>query len=210
MTDACTTADCGRPIAALYVERGGCYYDLPGVDPWDEQRDARLYDGPHPVVAHPPCARWCRFAGLVEAQWGHKRGEDGGVFAAALAAVRKWGGVLEHPAYSAAWAAHELVKPPTGGGWVWADWTGGWTCYVEQGRYGHPAKKATWLYAHGVQLPKLKRGRIADQTPCMVSWCGNHSPGDTRPRIGKRVAAATPSAFRDVLIEMARSAYDLR
>lgn len=30
-----------RMVAALYVERDGCYWDLPGVDPWDEQRDAR-------------------------------------------------------------------------------------------------------------------------------------------------------------------------
>jgi len=79
-------------IAALYVERGGSYFGLDCVDPWDEQRDARLYAGPHPVVAHPPCARWCRLAGLVEARWGHKRGDDGGCFASALAAVRKWGG----------------------------------------------------------------------------------------------------------------------
>ena len=45
-------------IAALYVERDGIYYGLPDVDPWDEARDARLYPGPHPVVAHPPCARF--------------------------------------------------------------------------------------------------------------------------------------------------------
>ena len=44
-------------IAALYVQRGGVYFDLAGVDPWDEQRDARRYAGPWPVVAHPPCAR---------------------------------------------------------------------------------------------------------------------------------------------------------
>jgi hypothetical protein len=25
-------------IAALYVETGGCYVGLPGVDPWDEAR----------------------------------------------------------------------------------------------------------------------------------------------------------------------------
>lgn len=132
-------------VAALFVKRGGPYWDLPGVDPWDEERDATDYAGPHPVVAHPPCARWCRLAGLVEARWGHKRGEDGGLFASALAAVRRWGGVLEHPAYSDAWAAFGLSRPQTGGGWVPADWPehDGWTCYVEQGRYGHPAKKAT-------------------------------------------------------------------
>ena len=78
-------------VAALFVQTNGVYYGLPDVDPWDQRRDARLYDGPHPVVAHPPCSRWCRLAGLVEARWGHKRGEDGGCFAAALAAVRRWG-----------------------------------------------------------------------------------------------------------------------
>lgn len=89
-----------RPIAALFVDRAGIYASVPGVDTWDESRDARLYAGPHPVVAHPPCTRWCRLAGLVEARWGYKRGDDGGCFASALASVRKWGGVLEHPAYS--------------------------------------------------------------------------------------------------------------
>ena len=34
----------GGMIAALYVETGGVYYGLPDVDPWDEERDARLYD----------------------------------------------------------------------------------------------------------------------------------------------------------------------
>ena len=42
-------------IAALFVQKNGAYFDLPDVDPWDEERDARLYSGPHPVVAHPQC-----------------------------------------------------------------------------------------------------------------------------------------------------------
>jgi len=196
-------------IAALYVAKGGCYYGLEGVDPWDEERDARTYPGPHPVVAHPPCSRWCRLAGLVEARWGHKRGDDGGMFAAALAAVRKWGGVLEHPAYSDAWAAFDLNRPPTGGGWVNADMQGGWTCYVEQARYGHRAKKATWLYVCGVrELPSLRWGHVADQDcEALVSWCGNRvRSGESRPRVGKAAAAATPLAFRDTLLDIARSA----
>ena len=148
-------------IAALFVTKGGCYFGLPDVDPWDETRDARLYAGPWPVVAHPPCSRWCRLAGLVEARWGHKRGEDGGCFASALASVRRWGGVLEHPAYSDAWGAFGIARPPRTGGWVPADGSGGWTCHVEQGRYGHPAKKATWLYACGVAL-----GSTCGARPC--------------------------------------------
>jgi len=195
-------------VAALYVQPGGAYYGLPGIDPWGEKRDARTYRGRAPVVAHPPCSRWCRLAGLVEARWGHKRGDDGDTFAAALAAVRRWGGVLEHPAYSDAWAAFGLNRPPTPGGWVVADWEGGWTCHVEQGRYGHAAKKATWLYAHGVELPSLRWGSVPDQqSKALVSWCGNHvSSGENRPRVGKAAAAATPPEFRDLLIDMARTA----
>lgn len=193
-------------IAALFVEAGGTYANLPGVDLWDEARDARLYDGPHPVVAHPPCSRWCRLAGLVEARWGHKRGEDGGSFASALRSVRTYGGVLEHPAFSDAWAAFNLPKPPREGGWV-AGICGGWSCYVEQFRYGHVAKKATWLYAFGVELPDLRWGTINDGAGhALVSWCGNHtSKFDKRPRVGKAAASRTPDEFRDVLLEMARS-----
>lgn len=194
-------------IAALYVHKGGGYFGLPGVDPWDEARDARLYAGPYPVVAHPPCSRWCRLAGLVEARWGHKRGEDGGCFAAALAAVRQWGGVLEHPAYSDAWKAFGLPRPQAAVGWTQGA-CGGWSCYVEQGRYGHPAKKATWLYAYGVELPDLKWGKMLNrESQALVSWCSNHvSSGEKRPRVGKKAAAATPPEFRDVLIRMAESA----
>ena len=195
-------------VAALYVERGGVYWDCEGIDAWDEQRDARKYDGPHPVVAHPPCARWCRLAGFVEARWGYKIGDDHGTFAAALDAVRKFGGVLEHPAYSKAWAAHDLNKPPTGGGWVAADLVGGWTCYVEQGRYGHPAKKATWLYAVGVELADLRWGMVTDQdVASQVSWCGNKTKKHKRrARLGAKTAKATPPDFQVELLKMARSA----
>jgi hypothetical protein len=193
-------------VAALYVQTDGIYYGLPGVDPWDKQRDARLYAGPHPIVAHPPCSRWCRLAGLVESRWGYKRGDDGGCFASALAAVRRFGGVLEHPAYSDAWAAFGLNRPPNRGGWVNAGFfEGGWTCHVEQGRYGHPTKKATWLYAVSSNLPTLKWGFIPDQkSKALVSWCGNRiSSGEKRPNLGKEVRSATPIEFRDVLLSIA-------
>lgn len=196
-------------VAALYVERGGAYWGLDDVDPWDEARDARLYDGPHPVVAHPPCERWINLGKLNYSRWGgeHNRpGNDGGCFSAAVAAVRRWGGVLEHPAYSAAWPAFSLPAPHVSGGWQ-RGICGGWACHVEQFRYGHPARKATWLYAYGCMPPDLRWGVTPDGVPtALVSWCGNHvQDGESRPRVGKKRAAETPTEFRDVLLSIARS-----
>jgi hypothetical protein len=114
---------------------------------------------------------------------------------------------LEHPAYSKAWPAFGLPKPDRQGGWTQGP-CGGWVCHVEQGRMGHQAKKATWLYAFGVTLlPGLPWGSDPDaQSKALVSWCGNRvRSGESRPRVGKRAASKTPIAFRDVLIAMARS-----
>jgi len=199
-------------VSALFVDPRGLY---PGLvaDWWDEKRDARKYAGPNPVVAHPPCSRWCRLAGLVEARWGHKRGEDGGCFKSALTSVRRFGGVLEHPAYSDAWSAFDLPMPPTGGGWQ-AGFCGGCACYVEQHRYGHPAKKATWLYCFGVNPPSLKWGFLSDneaQPTALVSWCGNRvKNGEVRPRLGKRAANHSPLAFAELLVSIAAQAKPAR
>jgi hypothetical protein len=200
-------------VAALFVAKGGCYFGLPGVDPWDQARDARVYVGPWPVVAHPPCERWGRYWGGSPACWPRKvKGDDGDCFASALASVRRWGGILEHPEASAAWDAHSLIKPPRCGGWVVADWDGGWTCCVEQGAYGHRARKATWLYAHGVELPSLKWGAAEGDFVRLDD--GYHSAEErvravktgACQRLSKNQRAATPVPFRDLLLSIARTA----
>jgi hypothetical protein len=201
-------------IAALYVETDGCYFGLPDVDPWDEPRDARLYAGPHPVVAHPPCQRWGRFwHGSTRKPHQFKLGDDGGCFAAALASVRRWGGVLEHPRDSHAWAMFGLERPPRSGGWVRADDAGGWTCCVEQGHYGHPARnKPTWLYAAWTARPELRWGPCEQRLhPVALE---RHGYAKAR-RIGimammggkdkTRLRNATPPEFRDLLLSIARS-----
>lgn len=202
-------------VAALYVETGGCYFGLPNVDPWDEARDARLYAGPHPVVAHPPCQRWGRFWGGNPMQQPRlKLGDDKGCFAAALASVRKWGGVIEHPEASHAWAHFGLNRPPKSGGWIAADFEGGWTCCVEQGHYGHLSRKATWLYAVGVDLPQLIWGPSLGKI--RVAGAGFHTKAERdaakaegRARASQlpmKMRNATPEPFRDVLLSIARTA----
>lgn len=189
-------------IAALYVQRGGVYWDRLLVDAWDIDRDARLYSGPHSVVAHPPCNVWCQLAHINQKRYGHKVGDDGGCFAHALSCVRTYGGVLEHPAFSYAWPAFELQRPRRGS-WQ-RTLCGGWVTEVSQVAYGHPARKRTWLYAvTNSALPVLDWSEPAPRA--QVSWCANH--GDSPlPRIGKKAAAATPIPFRDLLIQIAESA----
>ena len=194
-------------VAALFVATGGVYFGLPGVDPWDEARDARLYAGPHPVVAHPPCSRWCQLAYINQKRYGHKVGDDGGCFAAALEAVRKWGGVLEHPACSYAWPAFNLCTPPRHG-WTRTIGDPGWVCEVSQAAYGHRAIKATWLYYVGDAAPPPMRWLWPEPT-AQVSFCKNHG-NSALPRLSKKAAAATPIAFRDALLELARVARGAR
>lgn len=196
-------------VAALFVEANGVYSGLEHVDVWDEQRDARLYGGPYPVVAHPPCKRWCRFAKGVEKQWGYRVGDDSGSFEAALNAVRRFGGVLEHPADSLAWSWFDLPKPRSTGGWTISMLDEGASCYVEQGRYGLPMRKATWLYAYGVDLPELRWGRRIDSEGGEFKWGSYLYKGALnrhRPRLPASILATTPPEFRDVLLSIAASA----
>lgn len=204
-------------IAALYVETGGCYFDIEGVDPWDEARDARLYAGPWPVVAHPPCQRWGDMwmgSPLVIARTGVRKtlGDDGGCFAHALDTVRKFGGVIEHPEGSRAWDYFGLNKPPREGAWVAAYWQGGWTCRVEQIAYWHSVRKATWLYAFGVELPALQWGVDPRKLPSMVQpskarIASGRTPSVNAHGIRDKLRNATPLAFRELLLGIARSAH---
>lgn len=191
-------------IAALYVEPDGAYIGLPGVDPWDEARDARTYAGPHPVVAHPPCQRWGAMASVNYARWGgeHNRpGNDMGCFCAALRAVITFGGVLEHPAKSRAFTFHGITSP-RGIGWQQCH-TGGWVCEVWQSAYGHRANKATWLYYNGSARPMELRWDRPIGTH-QVGFHDQRGKARNKPTLSRREANATPPEFRDTLIELAR------
>lgn len=198
-------------IAALFVAADGVYSGLPDVDAWDEKRDARGYSGPHRVVAHPPCQRWGRFYhGSTRKPHQYRLGEDKGCFAAALTAVRNYGGVLEHCYDSKAWPYFGLKAPDRKGGWHQADEYGGWTCYVEQGHYGHFSRKPTWLYACGVELPELIWGKAPQRLhPVALERYGY----EKARRIGvvamiggkdkTKIREATPVPFRDLLLRIA-------
>ena len=193
-------------VAALYVIADGVYSGRPDVEVWDKNRDARKYAGPWPVVAHPPCQLWTNFARLNFKRWGgeHNRpGNDGGCFGSALAAVRQFGGVLEHPASTWAWPEFRLLRPYQCPGWRQldrCDRLAEWVCEVWQSAYGHLARKRTWLFYAGAT------------PPFDLDWTrksGSHQCGKfdrKRSTICGKAASATPPQFAEVLLHLARTA----
>lgn len=193
-------------VAALYIDGAGVYSTIPGLDLWDAKRDARLYDGTAPVVAHPPCQLWGKFAKVNFARWGgeHNRpGNDGGCFASALANVRRCGGVLEHPAGSYAWEAHGLPKPPPlrqCSQWESAG-PNEWVCEVWQSAYGHKARKRTWLFYCGKPPMRLNWDRPAGTH--QIGFHDQRGKARNKPTISGKAASATPPAFALALIQLA-------
>ena len=192
-------------IAALFVQKEGIYSNMPNIDMWDIDRDARKYKGRYPVIAHPPCQLWGRMAKINYKRWGgeHNRpGNDGGCFKSALESVRKYGGVLEHPQASYAWKEFGLLKPDKYK-WTKAD-CGGWVCCVWQSAYGHKANKATWLYYFGKNKP-FEMDWSRPKAEYQVGFYDQRGKGRNKPTLSKKDANATPVKFRDELIRLAVS-----
>jgi hypothetical protein len=69
---------------------------------------------------------------------------------------------------------------------------------VWQSAYGHKARKRTWLLYVGVEEPpELVWSRKPGTAQC--GWFDR-----IKPTLSKREASATPLAFRDLLIDLAR------
>lgn len=188
-------------ITALFVDAKGPYMNDSRIDAWDSERDATLYQGPNPVIAHPPCQRWCQLAAVNQARYGLPIGADGGLFEFALAAVRKYGGLVEHPAYSIAYKHFGILRPSKQG-WARSP-CGGWVCQVAQRNYGHRARKLTWLYLYGYQgvPPDL----IWGNGPKPEAWISADRPlseMDTPMMMNKRERLLTPAAFKELLISL--------
>lgn len=187
-------------VAALFVEREGIYSHFHNVDLWDISRDARLYSGPYPIIAHPPCQLWTNFAKLNYKRYGgehNKPGNDNGCFQCAVDYLHKYGGILEHPAFSRAWRQFNLIPPTIGYGWEHMR-TREWTCEICQSAYGHKARKRTWLYYVGNSKPfDLDFSYVLGTH--QIGWFDR-----TKPTLSKIEASATPLNFARVLVELAQ------
>jgi hypothetical protein len=177
-------------VAVLFAREDSNYKAMPGVDVWDAERDARRWPGGEPVVAHPPCRAWGRLR-----HFANPRADEKDLARWAVAQVRKWGGVLEHPASSTLWQDQQLPAPGK------RDEFGGWTFPIVQMWWGHRAEKKTWLYICGAEprdLPAMPL-RLGDATHVVQS----RKRHDYRPHITKAEREHTPPELASWLIELA-------
>lgn len=169
-------------VAALYVRSTSVYSLIPGVDCWDQKRDARLWPGGAPCIAHPPCRAWGKYASWAKPAPGEKD-----LAFLAIDQVRLNGGILEHPVGSALWVQAGLPSPGEP-----PDMFGGYTVRVLQRDFGHRAEKATLLYCCGVDLPPLPPQR--------------HGPIVPVEHMGRAERERTPLLFATWLVSAVYSA----
>lgn len=184
-----------RTVAALYIDPRGPYPSLPGVECWDAVRDARLYEGPHPVVAHPPCGPWGKLAHQCTRQ-------PKDLAPLAVEQVRRWGGVLEHPEGSKLWVFAGLPEPGAIDEW------GGYTLLVEQVEWGHVARKRTRVYCVGVPVEAIAPPPLPGREPTHAVCNGRGQvlkDGTRRQVCSAQQRRRTPRAFAEWLVDLARS-----
>jgi hypothetical protein len=121
----------------------------------------------------------------------------------AVAQVRRFGGVLEHPEASRLWADQRLAAPGA------IDEHRGRTIRVDQFRFGHRCEKATRLYVVGLTYPELV-AMLPPRRPDRPAFVVGNPRGvlkavpGWRPEIPKPEREATPPEFARWLVEVAR------
>ena len=184
-------------VAVLFARADSIYKTIPGVDVWDETRDARRWPGGSKVVAHPPCRLWGRlkqFAKAKDPAMEKQLARD------AITHIRRFGGVLEHPAESDLWWDMAMPlpgRPP--------DQYGGWTAQIRQCDWGHKAEKLTWLYivgCHPDDLPPLPERR--EPTHYIKSNRSGYRPSARKlPHVTHDEREHTPPELARWLVELA-------
>ena len=187
---------------AVLFARADSVYKTLDCDVWDIERDARNYSGNAPVVAHPPCRAWGQLRHMAKPREDEK---ELAVFA--VEAVRRCGGVLEHPAKSTLW---DHCKLPQAGE---IDIYGGYTFPIQQFDFGHRAQKKTFLYIVGCPWRFLPAFPIAlGEAPCIIGDSGRRRNGQRinkgdpgwRPEVSKAEREHTPLALAVWLLEVAK------
>lgn len=181
-----------KTVAVLFARSDSHYKALPATDVWDIERDARKWPGGSPVVAHPPCRSWGRLR-----QFAKPREDEKALGPWAVEQVRRFGGVLEHPAESTLFVHCRMPRPGQ-----FPDEFGGYTIQIDQFHFGHRAEKSTWFYIIGASPDELPEIPFREGTP---THCVRSTKSYPRlPTITKAEREHTPPQLAAWLCELAR------
>lgn len=115
-------------ITVLCAKKDSIYKTIPGIDVWDEERDAYFFTGSNPVITHAPCAQWSTLRAFANDNPDEKE-----LAYFCLTKVMRNGGIFEHPAGSAFFKQAGVNKN------IYS---------VDQSWFGFPARKRTYLFFH--------------------------------------------------------------
>lgn len=114
-------------ISVLCVNRNSIYKTIPGLDVWDEDRDAYNFKGTNQVITHAPCQQWSKMKSFAK---DNPREKELAFFC--LNKVMVNGGIFEHPAGSSFFKAANVPRSS-----IYS---------VDQFWWGLECKKPTWLF----------------------------------------------------------------
>lgn len=115
-------------ISILCAKTDSLYKQIPGLDVWDEHRNAYYFTGSNPVITHAPCAQWSSMKAFA-----HKNDITKDLAFHCLKMVIRNGGIFEHPAGSSFFKEAGVTKN------IYS---------VDQSWWGFPARKRTYLFFH--------------------------------------------------------------
>jgi hypothetical protein len=183
-----------KDVAVLFARSDSIYYQIPGCDVYDINRNALTYTGNLPIVAHPPCRSWGKLSHFAKPRNGEKE-----LAIWAIQQIRNVGGVLEHPESSKLW---NLLNLPLGNK---IDVFGGFTLSIDQFWFGHKAAKRTWLYIVGIGPAEIPPYKIKYEYPkYTVNSALRKGHPNRKPEISKAEREQTPTELANWLVNLAR------
>ena len=179
-----------KTVAVLFARSDSIYKSMPQCEVYDAERDAHSYTGNLPVIAHPPCKQWCRLRKQAK-----ENPQEKALALWAVAQVRRYGGILEHPYPSELWKAAQLPRAGE------TDKHGGWTLALLQSDFGHKARKPTMLYIVGIEPQHIK-------PPMLTLGRASHviatkKTTTSRPEVPRADREHTPEPMARWLIQVA-------
>lgn len=175
-------------IPVLFTHENSNYNKIKIFDCYDINRDALSFNDRIPLIAHPPCRLFSRLRKFSTAPLSEKK-----LAFFALAKVRQFGGILEHPRSSTLWKNGNFNLNGS------VDSYGGFLRSVDLSWFGFPARKKTMLYFCGItpgQLPSFPMSFNA--ITHVISSSGNSG----KKELSKNMRSSTPFPMIEFFIEV--------